>query len=190
MKLTIRPALSADVAELSALAAMTFPLACPPELPPAAVEEFIRANLGASSFDEYLDNPTHTVLVGSDPEGRIRAYALLVDGTAMDEQCAPRIDGRPTMGVSKFYLHPALHGAGGARQLLAAVMTRARDSGAASVWLATNVANTRARGFYVKNGFRERGHRTFYVGGLVNEDVVYELPLGAGPSAADGVETR
>lgn len=190
MMLTIRDALPPDVAELASLAALTFPLACPPELPSEAVEQFIRAHLGQASFEAYLDDPTHTVLIGCDRDDRVRAYALLVDGTAMDEHCSPLIDRRPTVGVSKFYVDPALHGSGAAALLLEATAMRALGSGALSLWLATNVGNARARAFYVRYGFREKGHRTFDVGGVVNDDVVYELPLGATRSAADGIEAR
>ena len=81
------------------------------------------------------------------------------------------------MGISKFYVDPGLHGAGAAGKLLEAIVERAHAEGAASLWLATNVANARARAFYVKNGFLERGHRVFTVGGTDNSDVVLERPL-------------
>lgn len=177
MTLSIHPADPDDVPALVELAARTFPLACPPDLSGEAIDAFIRADLGEASFRRYLQDPTHTVLVGRDPAGRICAYALLVDGTAMDETCAEMVQGRPTVGVSKFYLDPALHGSGGAVALLASVVRSARGCGAVSLWLATNVANARARAFYSRNGFRERGHRVFVVGGTRNDDVVYELPL-------------
>ena len=95
----------------------------------------------------------------------------------MDEACAGMITGRPPVGISKFYVDPGLHGAGAAAQLLDAIVERTRAEGAASLWLATNVANARARAFYVKKGFLERGHRVFTVGGMNNRDVVLELPL-------------
>ena len=87
------------------------------------------------------------------------------------------IRARPCTGISKFYLDPALHGAGAAAALLRECVAHARSDGAASLWLATNVGNARARAFYVKNGFVERGHRVFTVGGVDNDDVVLELPL-------------
>lgn len=95
----------------------------------------------------------------------------------MDEECASMILGRPTMGISKFYLDPDLHGRGGAAALLEAIIERSRDHGVRSLWLATNVDNARARRFYIKNGFLDRGRRVFMVGGTPNRDVVLELPL-------------
>ncbi|MDV8000353.1 GNAT family N-acetyltransferase [Rhodococcus sp. IEGM 1408] len=177
MTLRIREALPTDVPALVDLAARTFPLACPPELSRSAVEEFVRRHLDEVAFRRYLGDRTHTVLVGCESDGRTCAYALLVDGTAMDDSCAELITSRPTMGISKFYLDPAHHGGGGAAQLLDAVMSTARTRGVESLWLATNVANGRARTFYLKNGFLPRGNRIFEVGGFDNVDVVYELPV-------------
>lgn len=166
-----------DADPLAVIAAQTFPLACPEELPREAMDAFIRDHLDVASFRRYLSDSTHTVLCGVDPVGAIRAYALLVEGTTMDEQCAPLVLKRPTVGVSKFYLDPELHGSGAAASLLDAVATAASDSGHGSLWLGTNVGNARARKFYLKHGFVERGTRVFTVGGVDNTDVVLEKPL-------------
>ncbi|MGH3542227.1 MAG: GNAT family N-acetyltransferase, partial [Mycobacterium sp.] len=60
---TTRPAVrvatadSIDIAELSAVAALTFPLACPASATPANIASFIEANLSAVRFAEYLADP-------------------------------------------------------------------------------------------------------------------------------------
>lgn len=177
VSLTVRCASEADLSTLAHLAARTFPLACPPELTREAVDDFIEANLTEDSFRRYLADQGHTVLVGCDRDGRVRAYALVVEGTTMDEDCAPMILTRPTLGISKFYLDPDLHGGGGADRLLDAIIERSREHGVRSLWLATNIHNARARRFYVRNGFLDRGRRAFVVGGTPNRDVVLELPL-------------
>lgn len=177
MPLLYRRAEPADAAGLADLAALTFPLACPPSLDREAVAAFIAANLSAESFLGYLKDPSHVVLAGVDDGQAMRAYALLVRGTAMDEVCAPMIRARPTMGISKFYLDPSLHGSGEAGRMLDTVIELAGSEAALSLWLATNVANARARAFYVRHGFAERGERDFLVGGVPNRDVVFERPL-------------
>lgn len=141
------------------------------------MDDFISTNLTENSFRDYLADPGHTVVVGCDADGDVRAYALLVDGTSMDDECASMIVERPTRGISKFYLDADLHGRGGAADLLGEIIERSRKDGARSLWLATNVDNARARSFYVKNGFVDRGRRVFVVGGTPNRDVVLELPL-------------
>lgn len=177
VSLTVRSAAEADLPALAELAARTFPLACPPELAREAVDDFISENLTEKAFRGYLTDPGHIVLVACDSDGRVRAYALLVEGTTMDEACVEMIVARPTLGISKFYLDPGLHGGGGAVGLLEAIISRSREHGVQSLWLATNIDNARARRFYVKNGFLERGQRVFVVGGTSNRDVVLELPL-------------
>ena len=173
----VRPAVDDDVTALADIAARTFPLACPPELPRSAVEEFIADHLDETAFRGYLGADGHTVLVGVDDEGTLRAYALMVDGTSMDAACSHLVRGEPTIGISKFYVDPSLHGHGAARTLLDAVVDKARRAGAESLWLGTNVGNVRAQKFYTRHGFVDRGSRVFVVGGLDNRDVVLEKPL-------------
>lgn len=162
---------------MASLAARTFPLACPPELDAPAIEAFIAENLTPEALRAHLDTPGHELLVASGTGGEAVGYVLLVAGTEMDPDCAAQIVHHPTIGISKFYVDPAHHGAGLAAVMLDDVSRRSRAGGARSVWLATNLANTRARRFYGKHGFLERGQRTFDVGGVLNTDVVYELPL-------------
>ncbi|MBS7549571.1 GNAT family N-acetyltransferase [Dietzia sp. Marseille-Q0999] len=138
---------------------------------------FIAEHLSEEAFRTYTESSEHAVLVCRSDDGAIVGYVLLVEGTAMDPDCATQIVHRPTTGISKFYVDPDHHGAGIASRMLDDVIARSRRSGVQSVWLATNVANARARRFYVKNGFEPRGNRTFDVGGVANTDVVYELPL-------------
>lgn len=177
MTLSVRSARPTDVSALARLAALTFPLACPPDLDRDAIDSFIAENLSEQAFCDHLSAPGHTVLSGLDEDGAVRAYALLIDGTEMDPDCAAVLTGVPAVGVSKFYVDPALHGSGGARVLLDAAADTARQAGASSLWLATNVDNARARAFYGRNGFVQRGTRVFTVGGKDNNDVVLEKPL-------------
>lgn len=170
-------AAEADLDALSALAARTFPLACPPDLEAEVIGAFIAEHLSREAFRRYLHTPGHEVLVARDGGDGIVGYVLLVSGTGMDPACADQLILRPTVGISKFYVDPDHHGAGIASTMLDEVCRRTRDSGARSVWLATNVANARARRFYSRHGFVERGNRTFDVGGVANTDVVYELAL-------------
>lgn len=178
MSPSVSPASGGDVDEIADLAARTFPLACPPELPADAVAAFVADHLSAGAFRAYLAAPGHDVLCARLADGPVIGYVLLVDGTEMDPACAEQIVLRPTVGISKFYLDPAHQGSGTADAMLLAAESLAATRGARSLWLATNVANARARRFYDRSGFLERGGRTFVVGGVPNTDVVYEKPLG------------
>ncbi len=49
--------------EVAAVAAATFPLACPPHSAPANIDAFIRDNLAPADFAEYIDAPESDVLL-------------------------------------------------------------------------------------------------------------------------------
>src|SRR5699024_10021599 len=123
-----------------------------PELGAEVVRAFIREHLTASRFRQHLGTPGHRVLCARTHDGRAIGYSLLIAGAAMDETCAGLLHGARPVGVSKFYLDPDFHGTGGAAGLLDAVIDTASADGADSLWLATNVANDRARRFYAKAG--------------------------------------
>ena len=74
------------------MAALAFPLACPPATPAEDIASFIDTNLSATRFAEYLADPQRTVLVARH-DGRIVGYAML------DSRCRRR--GRE---LSKIYL--------------------------------------------------------------------------------------
>ncbi|MET3860087.1 GNAT superfamily N-acetyltransferase [Dietzia sp. 2505] len=182
---TVDPAVAADLGPIAELAARTFPLACPPDLPRASIDAFIDRHLSAGALRVHLDTPGHDLLAARTPDGRLVGYALLVDGIEMDPTCADQILHRPTVGISKLYVDPGHHGSGFAALVLDDVVRRCVGRGVRGLWLATNVANIRARRFYARQGFVERGTRTFDVGGVSNTDVVYERAL-SGTAAGPG----
>ncbi|WP_238159275.1 GNAT family N-acetyltransferase [Mycobacterium sp. MFM001] len=146
------PADPADIDELAAVAARTFPLACPPSVTAEDMAAFIADNLSAACFAEYLADPSRVVLVARHDD-RIVGYAMLVG----DE-------------LSKMYVLPDHHGTGVATALMDAALKAAAESG--RVWLGVNQNNQRAQRFYTKHGFTVNGTRTFRVGAGVEHDYV------------------
>ena len=57
---------------------------------------------------------------------------------------------------------PAAQGRGHGRWMLAELVARARDDGAAQLWLEVRVSNARARGLYRRFGLLEVGQRRAY----------------------------
>lgn len=178
MPLDVTPARADQIGPIARLAALTFPLACPPDLPAAAVRGFIADQLTEDRFAHYLSEPGYGVTVALDDD-QVVAYALCVDGTTMDEEAGASVRSRPTRGISKFYLHPDHHGSGIATALLEHLTGQAIADGCGSLWLATNKQNVRALRFYRRRGFTIVGGRTFLVGGVENDDDVLELSLAA-----------
>ncbi|GAA3818445.1 GNAT family N-acetyltransferase [Cellulomonas soli] len=174
---TVRPATAADVPAVAELAALTFPLACPPDSPEADQQAFIAAVLSAERFAGYLADPTRDVLVSADRTGRPVGYTMLVEGEPSDEDVRDALTIRPTIELSKCYVHPGHHGSGVAGALMAASLEAARERGALGMWLGVNQLNARAQAFYTRSGFAVVGTKHFQVGGRLEDDYVLERPL-------------
>lgn len=178
MTLSVSPALPADAAELAALAALTFPLACPPEVTAEDSAAFVAENLSERAFEEYLSDPLKRVLAVRD-RGHVRGYALLVLAPPADPEvsAALREVPGPAAELSKCYVHPAAHGTGLAAALMQAARDAAAGEGCRSLWLGVNDLNVRAQAFYRKSGFTEIGRRSFTVGPHTFRDFILAAPL-------------
>jgi len=157
---------SVDTEELAAIAARTFPLACPPSTAPENIASFIHTNLSADRFAEYLADPGRAIITAQ-RDGRIIGYAMLVRGATGD-----------TAELSKMYLLPDYHGAGAATTMMELTLATAEQWGVRCVWLGVNQTNQRAQRFYAKSGFKVNGTRTFQVGARREDDFVMVRATG------------
>lgn len=174
---TLRTARADDAEALGELAALTFPLACPPGSTAEDQAAFVAGNLSADHFRSYVADPGRTLLVAAAEDGALVAYAMLVAGDPTDPEVDAAVGIRPTIELSKCYVHPDHHGAGIAHTLMAASLEAARAHGAAGVWLGVNQHNARARAFYERSGFAVVGTKHFQVGGRLEDDFVLERAL-------------
>nr|WP_226924898.1 GNAT family N-acetyltransferase [Georgenia satyanarayanai] len=170
----VRRAVPDDAVALAALAAVTFPLACPPSLGSEAIAAHVATQLDVGSFTRFLTDPGRVVHVAADEDtGALLGYTMVVLGSP-----APgHEDGEDVAELSKCYVHPDVHGGGLAGRLVAAATTAAAQHGARQLWLGTNAGNRRARRFYERCGFAVVGRRTYDVGGVANDDVVMSTPV-------------
>ncbi|WP_423489030.1 GNAT family N-acetyltransferase [Mycobacteroides sp. PCS013] len=171
MPIQVSTATAADSAEVAAVAARTFPLACPPSSTPEDIAAFIAANLSTSNFDKYIRE--HRVLAARENDVII-GYAMLVDGVAEDPDVQRAVTLRPAMQLSKMYVLPEFHQAGVAGALMDAALAEAAARGATGVWLGVNQENERAQRFYAKHGFNRSGTKTFQVGERLENDYVMQ----------------
>jgi ribosomal protein S18 acetylase RimI-like enzyme len=155
---------SADPEELAAVAAQTFPLACPPSVAADDIESFVAANLSAARFAEYLADPDRAIVTAR-YYGRIVGYAMIIRSDSGVE-------------LSKLYLLPDRHGTGAATALMDAALAAASEWGVDRVWLGVNQKNQRAQRFYTKSGFTINGTRTFQLGVHSENDYVMVRELG------------
>ncbi len=167
----VTTATTADLPELAAVAAETFPLACPPSVSPENVAAFIDENLTQAHFAGYLTDPDRLVLVAR-RDGRMIGYAMLIRGVPDDDDVQRAVAVRPAVEISKMYVLPDNHGAGGSAALMIEALKRAPDLGATCVWLGVNQHNERAQRFYAKHGFTVNGTKTFRLGTRIENDYV------------------
>jgi tRNA (guanine37-N1)-methyltransferase len=173
---SVRIAQKADATGLSDLAAVTFPLACPPGTAPEAIAEHLVHHLSADRFADYLADDNRSILVAEDENG-FCGYTMLIAGDPTDADVAAAISIRPSIELSKVYVLAGSHGHGVSAPLMAATLDHARTRGVVGVWLGVNQQNTRALRFYEKSGFRVVGRKTFRLGPELHSDFVMERAL-------------
>jgi len=173
---TIRTATADDAGKLAELAAVTFPLACPPGASAADIQAHLEKTLAEANFVDYLADPHITVLV-LDDDGQLNGYTMLIAKPASDPDVASVLSALPSTELSKCYVHPDHHGQGAASRLMKASVADAAEKGAAGVWLGVNSENAKAIRFYEKSGFRRVGTKSFKLGDTVEHDFVMEHTL-------------
>jgi len=175
---------SVDINELAALAARTFPLACPQSVTAENIASFVDAHLSVARFGEYLADPQRLILTATQAN-RVVGYAMLVSGVGDDPDVARAVNIRPAVELSKIYVSPDNHGTGVATALMGAALNAAAESGASCVWLGVNQNNLRAQRFYSKHDFCFAGTRTFQLGARREKDyvMVRQFPRGQRRSA-------
>jgi ribosomal protein S18 acetylase RimI-like enzyme len=134
---TIRNAVTDDADALADLAAVTFPLACPPSSSPEDIAAHLANTLSVEHFRGYLADPDVTILV-IDTGAGLRGYSLLVNRPAQDPDVAAALTLRPSIELSKCYVHPEHHGLGAAAELMHASLQAAASTGGAGMWLGVN----------------------------------------------------
>lgn len=180
MTLSISMATADDASALAECAAVTFPLACPPGSLPEDIAQHIATKLSAGLFEVNIATPGHTILCLREGE-RVMGYTMVVLDQTADAEVVAALTLSPVAELSKFYVHPDLHGQGAAAALMSATLERAAESKFPGIWLGVNQENARALRFYTKHGFRIVGTRRFRLGTRFEDDYTLEraLPTGA-----------
>ncbi|MCZ4079648.1 GNAT family N-acetyltransferase [Rhodococcus sp. H36-A4] len=176
MTVTVSTAGLWDAEQLADVAAVTFPLACPPGSSGAAIAAFVDGVLSHERFGEYLADPRRKILAATEDDS-IVGYAMLVSGPPSDPDIARALTFAPTMEISKMYVLPDHHGSEVAAALMAESLARATLSGCGGIWLGVNQQNLRAQRFYSKQGFEIVGTKTFVLGSEIHDDFVMEREL-------------
>lgn len=172
-------AMSSDIAEVAAL---TFPLACPPHATRAMIDAFIRDNLTADDFARHITDPVSDVVVVRDGQGGASiGYCLVHHRAPTHPDVVAVVTERPVSEISKMYVLPDHHSRPGtpsaARSLMEHAIAICGARGSILVWLGVNQENVRAQRFYTKLGFSRAGEKTFDLAGSVEHDLILTRPL-------------
>jgi GNAT superfamily N-acetyltransferase len=184
-EVSVRVATLADAHLLSLVATTTFPLACPPSTTAEDIAKFCETELSPEAFTRYLKTDFYRLWLAY-VDGEAQGYVMAVAGDPENPEIAQVVAMRPTVEVSKIYVHETHHGGPAAHALLDAVVEWARVSGAASLWLGVNQLNERANRFYLRNGFAQVGARSFLVGTRWEADFVREKVFGSRSASEPG----
>lgn len=136
----------------------------------------------AIELQAYTFPWTRGNLIDSLAAGYIAEVLLGPDGDLVGYFVAMR--GVDELHLLNLTVAPHWQGSGHGRRLLAAVESRARDGGLASLWLEVRLSNERAQQMYRSRGFVQSGLRRGYypAQGLRREDaVVMSLGIDASP---------
>lgn len=176
MTFSIGEAGADDAEQLAAVAAVTFPLACPSDSRQADIGHFIASELSAKRFAEYVADPDRTVLCVRE-NNELSAYCMLIRNLPTDSQVRAALTLYPTVELSKFYVHPVHHGRGIAGALMDAALETAMGACVPGIWLGVNQENVRALRFYGRHGFNRVGAKTFQLGQRIEDDYILEQAL-------------
>ncbi|ALG86755.1 GCN5 family acetyltransferase [Gordonia phthalatica] len=178
---------TSQAAAIADVAAVTFPLACPPHSTPENIAAHIGQQLSTARFVEHIEDPVKQVLVIRDgADGPIIGYSLLIhEVPTIDDVRAAVLaaSGGPkamsngaVTEISKMYILPHHHAAHNAQKPAHALMTAAIHAAAAHgssyAWLGVHSGNQRAQKFYAKMGFTRIGTKTFDMNGAIEHDFV------------------
>jgi ribosomal protein S18 acetylase RimI-like enzyme len=183
MKLIVRRATKEDVVALAELAALTFPLACPPGHTAENIADHLARVLSIAMFEEYATSADFALFLAED-NGFLAGFCL-VDYRPSDDPdvLATLLASEPYAELSKLYVHPDSHGAGIAQALLAAAVTEMTGREIHAAWLTVSQLNDRANAFYEKSGFTVVADKKYRVGDIIDDDYLRVLPL-AGQTGA------
>ena len=164
----VRSAAAADAVSLHEIAESTFRETFGPSNSAENMDLHCSRAFTREAQAQELDDPAMETLVIDHPgRDRFAAYAQIRSGTP-----PPSVRSGSPIELQRFYVRSEFHGAGLAKILMEAVLSRAREKRADTLWLGVWEKNPRAIRFYEKCGFRQVGDHTFLLGTDPQRDLV------------------
>ncbi|OWY21809.1 N-acetyltransferase [Sphingobacteriales bacterium UPWRP_1] len=168
---TISPALAQHLAKLQYISRRTFTEAFAHENSPQNMQQYKQTALSRKQLDMELSNPQSAFYLAL-CKGSAVGYLKLNWGNAQTEFFSPN-----QMEIERIYVLKSFYGTGLAPALLQTAINAAKQQNADCIWLGVWEKNSRAIGFYQKNGFVVFGSHSFTLGQDVQQDILMKLEL-------------
>jgi ribosomal protein S18 acetylase RimI-like enzyme len=170
MRAEVRKAAEQDIDTLVTLAALTFPLACPPGHTPENIAAHLRHVFSVERFLDYATSSDVNLNVAT-VEDELVGFSLVDYRPSDDADVQQHLAlASPYAELSKLYVHPDFHGAGVASSLLTTGINSMAERKIRTAWLTVSQLNVRANAFYEKSGFTMIATKQYLVGEVIDED--------------------
>jgi diamine N-acetyltransferase len=164
--LLIQRATLRDAATLAEFGARTFRHTYESTTETTELENYVAASFTLEQIEAQIRAPTSYFFLASD-ENRLAGYVHL--RVVKPPVC---VTGLTPIELSRLYLDRRDQGHGFGSQLMQFALDESRRLERATIWLGVYDANTRARDFYSRWGFKDVGTREFEFGGCIYHDPV------------------
>ena len=167
MQVTIRRAVLADAAVLSAISQQTFYDTFTGTCTEEDMQSFLDAYFNLSQVTTELKNESDFYYL-AETEGNVVGYLRLME----DYTNLPEIKKWKALELKRIYVVKEFHGKGVAHQLMDFALAFANERSYEVIWLGVWEHNYRAQKFYEKTGFKNSGYsHDFPIGNTPQTDL-------------------
>lgn len=155
-----------------------------------AIDALFRESFAATFAHLYAPEDLASFFAGFSVEGWVAelsdpdfAFRVIEDAQGLAGYCKlgpislPAAPEGRAAELRQLYLRDRAKGTGAAQALMDWALATARAGGATELWLSVYIDNHRARRFYERYGFEDRGPYAFMVGKHADEDRLMRLAL-------------
>lgn len=173
---TFRNAVPSDAPVISELIGSTWSHFFAYSVSASDLDEYLSGPLSPASIERDINNPCNTFIVAQitqeDGSVTIIGVAQLVIGPTDASLTLPK-----PIELRRFYILKEYQGTTLAKDLMSQAESRAKREGYETIWLGVWEDNSRAKRFYEKMGYIQRGEKFFYAGKSERRDWIMEKQL-------------
>ena len=173
--ITIRKALSTEIAELQKIGKQTFFETFSAYNSQPNMEKYLEEGFSTGKLTAELAD-INSQFYFAELDNRIIGYLKLNSGTSQTELK----NEKKSLEIERIYVLKEFQGRKVGQLLFDKALQLANQQNADFIWLGVWVENTKAINFYAKNGFFEFDRHIFRLGDAIQTDMLMKLPLERG----------